>query len=432
MTRRRPPADERLAGERSADERLAGERSADERLAGALRPVRLAPLDILLLGVLGIRIRRMRAALSALGISIGIATMIVVTGIPASSQRALMVELSALGTNLLQAVPAPGQDQEPKLPEESVAMVGRVGPVLSVTAVANTHTVVRRSDLIDPRDGSGLAVLASRLDLLDTIGGRMYRGRFLDAASQSLPTVVLGSVAATRLGVQDVPAGGPPPQIMIGNTWFSVIGILVRTPLSPDIDRSVLVGWDAARTTLNFDGHPTVIYLRAREPAIETVRSVLPATINPQNPSQVMVTRPSDALAAKRATEDTFSALFLGLALVALLVGGVGVANTMVISVLERRSEIGLRRALGANRGQVRMQFLTESVVLSALGGVVGVVFGTAGTAGYAASHGWPVVVPGGAVLAGLGGAVLVGMIAGAYPSVRAARMTPTAALAST
>ncbi len=407
-------------------------KAADGSLpAGAARPVRLTPVDLLSLGTLGIRTRRMRAVLSALGIAVGIATMVMVTGIPASSERALMDELSALGTNMLQAVPTPDSGETPRLPEESVAMVRRIAPVTSVTAVANTHTIVRRSDLTDPRDGSGLTVLASRTDLLETLDARMYSGRFLDRASEAFPTVVLGRVAASRLGFPTVPAGGPPPQVMISNVWFSVIGILAPTPLAPDIDRAVLVGWESAKAELGFDGHPTVIYLRAREPAIEAVRAVLPATIDPQQPSQVMVTRPSDALAAKRATQHTFSVLFLGLALVALLVGGIGVANTMVISVLERRCEIGLRRALGANRGQIRAQFLTESVVLSALGGAVGTALGAAGTTGYAVSHHWPVVVPGGAVCAALGGAVLVGVIAGVYPSIRAARLTPTAALAS-
>jgi putative ABC transport system permease protein len=395
------------------------------------RAVRLAPLDLLGLGLLGIRIRRLRAALSALGISIGIATMIVVTGIPASSEAALLRRLSALGAGLLQATAAPEQNPPALLPEESVGMVERIGPVEVTSAVANTHAVVRRSDRIDPRDGSGLAVLAARLNLLEAINARVLDGRWLDPVTARFPAVVLGSVAAARLGFGAVPDAGPGPQVMIGDRWFTVVGILATTPLSPDIDRSVLIGWDAARSELGFDGRPTVIYIQCRESAVEDVRAILPGTIHPERPGQVIVTRPSDALAAKRATEHTFSALFLGLAAVALLVGGVGVANTMVISVLERRGEIGLRRALGASRGQIRGQFLTESVLLAALGGVAGTAMGLAATAAYAAYHGWPVVVPASSALAGLGGAVLVGVVAGVYPAIRAARLTPTEALAS-
>jgi len=396
-----------------------------------IRPVRLAPLDVLSLGTIGLRIRRMRAVLSALGIAVGIATMVAVTAIPESSSRALMNELAALGPNLLQVTPAADREEEerPSLPATSIAMVARIGPVTTVSAVANLNAVARRSDLTDPRDGSGLTVLASRPDLLTVLEGRMLSGRFLDGGR--FPTVVLGSVAAARLGIPAAPENGPPRQINVADSWFSVVGVLAPTPLSPEIDRSVLVSWEAARRVLRFDGNPTVLYLRAREPAIESVRAVLPATVNPEQPSKVRVTLPSDALAAKRATERTFSVLFVGLALVALLVGGIGVANTMVISVLERRSEIGLRRALGASRGQIRTQFLTESVVLSVLGGLTGLVIGAAGAAGYAAHQHWPVVIPAGTVAAALGGAVLVGVIAGVYPSIRAARLTPTAALAS-
>ncbi|MDH6221702.1 ABC transporter permease [Streptomyces pseudovenezuelae] len=395
------------------------------------RPVRLAPLDLLGLGLLGIRTRKMRAALSALGISIGIATMIVVTGIPASSQKALLNELSAMGTNMLQAQPVPNPNSPVLLPPESVDMVRRIGPVTMASAVANTHATVHRSDRVDPSDYAGLTILASKVNLLPAINAEVRSGRFLNAATERFPTAVLGSVAATRLGLAKLNDRGPAPQIYINDRWFTVIGILARTPLSPDIDRSVLVGWDAARAQLKFDGHPTVIYIKARESAMEAVRGVLPATVYPQLPGMVQISRPSDALAAKRATQTTFSALFLGLAGVALLVGGIGVANTMVISVLERRREIGLRRALGANRGQIRGQFLTESVVLSALGGVAGTVLGVLATVGYATYQHWPPVVPLTSVAEGFGGAVLVGMIAGVYPSIRAARLTPTEALAS-
>ncbi|GAB2956537.1 ABC transporter permease [Streptomyces pseudoechinosporeus] len=395
------------------------------------RPVRLAPLDILSLGLLGIRTRKVRAALSALGISIGIATLIVVTGIPASSQKALMNRLSALGTNMLQAVPA---RQEPPvlLPPESVDMAGRIGPVTVASAVANTHAEVFRNDRTSASDYSGLTVLAGKVNLLEATNAKVGSGRFLSANTDKFPTAVLGSGAASLLGIPKITAEQPAPQIYINRRWFTVIGILERTPLSPEIDRSVLVGWDAARDVLKFDGHPTVIYIKAAESQIEAVRDVLPATINPELPGLVQVSRPSDALAAKRATESTFSALFLGLAGVALLVGGIGVANTMVISVLERRREIGLRRALGANRGQIRSQFLTESVVLSGLGGLTGTILGALATVGYATHQGWPPVIPLTSVAAGLGGAILIGMLAGVYPSVRAARLTPTAALATT
>ena len=388
--------------------------------------MRLAPGDVVRLGLLGIRTRRLRAALSALGIAIGIATMIIVTGIPASSRQALTDRLAALGTNLLRVEPQAQGDQPAPLPVESVAMAARIGPVTGVSAVANVHSVVRRSDLVDPYDGSGLSVLASRTDLLPAVNARLVSGRFLNAATEHFPTVVLGSTAADRLGY-DHPDG----QVSIGNRWFTVLGILAPVPLAPDLDQAVLVGWDAARDLLGFDGHPTVIYVRCREPALEQVRDVLPATVNPQLPGLVVVSRPSDALVAKRATENAFGALLLGLAGVSLLVGGIGVANTMVISVLERRREIGLRRALGAHRGQIRIQFLAESIALSALGGTAGAALGVAATIGYATWQHWPPVIPAQSVGAGIGGALLVGVVAGVYPAVRAARLTPTEALSA-
>ncbi|GLY34621.1 ABC transporter permease [Amycolatopsis sp. NBRC 101858] len=387
----------------------------------------MTPADVLGVGLLGIRTRPLRAALSALGISLGIATLILVTGIPASSQAALLDRLTALGTNMLRAEPQPNQTPPVVLPESAVGSVRRIGPVTTAAAVANTHAVVRRSDRVDPQDGSGLAVLAASPDLLPALNGTVQSGRF-DASD--LPVVALGYVAAARLGIPRVVPGQPPPVVLIGTTWYTVTGVLAPMPLAPDVERAVLVGWGSAKWFLGFDGHPTVVYVKAREDAIADVRAVLPATLNPSLPGLVQVSRPSDALAAKQATQTAFSALFLGLAGVALLVGGVGVANTMFVSVLERRREIGLRRALGATRGHIRDQFLTEAVALSGLGGCAGTVLGVLVTLGYTTYQGWPPVIPLPAVAGGVLGALVVGGLAGLHPSLRAARMPPTQALA--
>lgn len=396
-----------------------------------VRAVRLVPSDVLRLGLLGIRTRRLRAVLSALGISIGIATLVLVTGIPASSQQALDEELSALGTNMLRAQPQAEQKPPVLLPEQADRMAARVGPVTEASAVANTNTLVRRSDRTDPDDGLGLNVLAAKTNLLPAVNGTVRSGRFLDASTASFPTTVLGHEAAARLGITRLAPGHQPPLVVIGDRWFAVTGILERLPLAPELDRSVLVGWQAAKRELDFDGHPTVVYLKAREDAIEDVSAVLPATLHPELPGMVQVSRPSDSLLAKRATEETFSALFVGLAGVALLVGGIGVANTMYISVLERRTEIGLRRALGAARGQIRAQFLTESVVLSMLGGLAGTVLGVLATVSYATYQGWPPVLHLPVLAVGTGSTALIGMVAGVYPSVRASRLPPTEALSA-
>ncbi|NUT06088.1 MAG: ABC transporter permease, partial [Hamadaea sp.] len=199
----------------------------------------------------------------------------------------------------------------------------------------------------------------------------------------------------------------------------------------PELDSAALIGWASAQQFAGFDGHPTKIYVRAVESQIAQVRSVLGPTANPQAPNEVAVSRPSDALAAKQATDSALTGLLLGLGGVALLVGGVGVANTMVISVLERRSEIGLRRALGATRGQVRLQFLAESLLLSLLGGGGGVALGILVTGVYAATRDWPSVMPLYATFGGLGATLVIGGIAGLYPAVRAARVAPATALSS-
>jgi putative ABC transport system permease protein len=251
-------------------------------------------------------------------------------------------------------------------------------------------------------------------------------GSFLNAATAREPVAVLGALAARRLGIDRVFAG---ERIWLGNQWFYVAGILSPAVLAPDIDTSVLVGYPAAEAYLGADGHPSTIYVRAQTSQVDAVHSLLAATANPEAPNQVNVSQPSQALVARADAQSALNGLFLGLGAVALLVGAVGVANIMIISVLERRSEIGLRRALGATKGHIRIQFLTEAILLALLGGAVGVAAGALATAVYASAKGWAVVVPTLAWGGGLGAALAIGGLAGLLPALRAARMSPTEAL---
>ncbi|QKW35931.1 ABC transporter permease [Actinomadura sp. NAK00032] len=390
-------------------------------------PARLGPGDALRVGAAGLRTRPARVFLSALGIAIGIAAMIGVVGISTSSRAQLQAALDRLGTNLLTV--GPGQDlfgENAELPEQAVGMVARIPGVESASATATLDVSVYRNDRIPEGQTGGIAVRAARLDLPATVGLRTAAGGWLNAGTAKYPAVVLGADSADRLGV-----AAPGVQVWLGSQWFTVVGILEPNELVPEVDSTALVGWDAAAVHLGFDGHPTTVFTRAREDAVEKVRDLLAATANPQAPTEVEVSRPSDALAARDAADQAFTGLLLGLGAVALLVGGVGVANTMVISVLERRAEIGLRRALGATRGQIRLQFLTESQLLAALGGVGGVAIGIAVTAVFAVSQGWPTVVPVWAMAGGVLATLLIGAVAGLYPAVRAARLAPTEALAA-
>jgi len=393
-----------------------------------LRAARLRPADVVRLGGTGLRTRPLRVFLSALGIAIGVAAMVAVVGISGSGQAEVDRRLDALGTNLLRV--APGESltgEQAKLPYEAVTMVRRIPPVEQVTATGAVDASVYRNERIAIGRTNSLTVLASDTDLLPAVGGEVRRGRWLDPATADYPAVVLGATAAQRLDVYT-----PGTRLWIGGRWFSLIGVLDPVPLAPELDSAALVGWQAARTYLRFDGHASTVYVRAEDSQVTAVRSVLPATAYPEKPGEVRISRPSDALAAKEATESALTGLLLGLGGVALLVGGVGVGNTMVISVLERRPEIGLRRALGATRGQIRTQFVTESLLLSLISGLGGTVLGTAITAGYAVSRDWPTVVPAWASVAGIGATLLIGMIAGLYPAVRASRLAPTEALAGT
>jgi putative ABC transport system permease protein len=392
--------------------------------------------DLVHLSGVGLRTRKLRASLSALGIAIGVGAIVAVLGLSSSSQAGLLAEIAKLGTNLLtvsNGQSLSGGDAE--LPNSAPLMIRRIAGVESVQHIGAVSDVnVYRSPLIPSINTNGLSVKASTLDLPSAVSTSLAAGNYLNAATADQPVVVLGANAAKYLGIDRVVPG---QRIWLdgkatSGQWFYVAGILNSATLIPSVDASVFVGFPAAEKYLGFDGHPSTIYLKAQDNRVFDVYDRLAATANPENPGEVDLTRPSAALEAQAEAQKAFDSLFLGLGAVALLVGAIGVANIMVISVLERRSEIGLRRALGATKGHIRTQFLAEAVLLSLIGGVVGVIGGVVTTAIYASVKSWAIVIPTQAWVGGLGAALLIGAVAGLLPALRAARMSPTEALRTT
>ncbi|MGI9007097.1 MAG: ABC transporter permease [Streptosporangiaceae bacterium] len=405
--------------------------TASARPAAAAPPAaRLRPADLAGLVSIGLRTRKLRAGLSGLGIAIGVAAVVAVLGLASSSSAALLAEIARLGTNLLTVTN--GQDFTGGTAELAPGAPAMIGRLPGVTAVQDTGAVVGvsvyKSPLIPSINTNALSVDAATLKLPAVAGTSVAHGTYLNAATAREPVAVLGAATAQRLGIDRIRPG---IRIWVGGQWFYVTGILNPAALAPQLDSAVLVGFPAAEKYLHFDGHPSDIFVRTigTRAATTAVDGLLAAQADPANSSQVTVSQPSAALTARADAQGALDTLFLGLGAVALLVGTIGVANIMVISVLERRSEIGPRRALGATRGHIRAQFLGEAIVLSLAGGVTGVIAGAAATAIYARGHGELVLIPPQAWAGGLAAAIVAGALAGVLPAIRAARLSPTQAL---
>jgi putative ABC transport system permease protein len=394
--------------------------------ARTLQPSRLRLRDITAVATVGPRTRRLRTVLTAVGIAIGIAALVAVMGISESSKANLLARLDALGTNRLQV--QPGQSlvgDDVTLPDTASNRIRRLDAIDQAAAVSSIDATVRRSDVIPETNTSGIGLRAADLTLPATVGATVAQGRWHDAASERLPTVVLGAVAAQRLGIGNVDGRA----VLIGDQWFTVIGILEPIPLYNTLDSAALIGYPIAEELFDADPSPSTVYVTTDPDLVNQTRDVLAATTNPEAPSEVDVTNPSDALAAKEAVDDTLTALLLGLGGVALLVGGIGIANVMVIGVLERRTEIGVRRALGATKRHIRIQFLLEAILLGTLGGLIGVGLGLAVTAAYTNVRHLTLAIPPDALWIGLGSAIAIGGIAGVSPAARAARLAPAEAI---
>ena len=389
---------------------------------------RLPLSDLSRLSTVGLRTRKLRAGLSALGIAIGVAAIVAVLGLSASSQAGLLAEINRLGTNLLTV--SNGQSVTGGTIELPTAAPGMIRRISGVQQLQSTGQVIGvnayRTRYIPPVDTNGLIVQAASLDLPSVLATTIAQGRYLNAATAHEPVAVLGATAAHLLGIDRI---YPDERIWVDGQWFYLAGILEPAVLASAIDTSVLAGYPAAERYLGFDGHPSTIYLRADTNRVVAVDNLLAATANPENPSEVNVSQPSDALVAQADAKSALNGLFLGLGAVALLVGAIGVANIMIISVLERRSEIGLRRALGATRSHIRTQFLSEAILLGLLGGAVGLALGIAATAVYAHVKHWATVIPTEAWAGGIAASLIIGAVAGLIPAMRAARLSPTQAL---
>ncbi len=373
-----------------------------------------------------LRTRRLRAALSALGIAIGIGAMVAVVGISSSAKANLLAEIDALGTNLLTATAGQTFAGTGEIfPATAAAQIAHQPGVIAAAAVyqvANAN--VYRSPYVPAEQTGGIAVDAAGENLRQVLGTTVASGHFLGPVSRRYPEAVLGAQAAQILNISD-----PGVLIYLGNRWFTVIGIMRSALLDTTLDSTVFISLPVAEHTFQLLPNPSEIYVRANQNQVTTVANRLPASTDPQNPSGVNITRPSDALEARAAAKGQFTTLLLGLGAVALLVGALGIANIMVISVLERRGEIGLRRALGATRRHITSQFLAESAMLAILGGTAGLAFGALATWTYAHTKHEPFVLPTWALIAAPAAGLTIGVIAGLYPAAKAARLSPTEAL---
>jgi putative ABC transport system permease protein len=395
---------------------------------GAIGAARLPPRELFGAALAGLRTRRLRAALSALGIAIGIGAMVAVVGVSASSQANLLAEIDALGTNLLTV--APGQNftgQNEVLPATSVPMIDHMQNVENDVAVYQVqNAVVLRSPYVPSQQTGGISVDAAGDKLPQVLKTPMASGHFLDGVSDRYPEVVLGAQAASILEINQI---GGHLMVYIGNHWFTVIGILKPVLLDSSLDSTVFISLPVAEWMFQQQPNPSEIYVTANVNDVNRVANLLAPSADPQDSSGVDVSRPSDTLEARAAARGQYTTLLLGLGAVALLVGAIGIANIMVISVLERRGEIGLRRALGATKRHITIQFLTESALLAALGSVAGLILGAGATEVYSLAKNQPFEVPLYALVAAPASGLVIGAVAGLYPAAKAARLSPTEAL---
>jgi putative ABC transport system permease protein len=382
--------------------------------------------DLVGVALKGLTARKVRTLLIMLGPIIGVAAMVCAIGLTESAKGELQAQLAQLGTNLIIAQ-AGGTfgSQNPTFPENAVARVESVSSVSAAAATANLSGVVSVpvQGAKDYYEAFPAPVRAAGVGLPSVLQVPMISGRWLDLADLQLHTsaAVLGEGIAKQYGYLP----GESRTIRLNNANFAVVGVLGPVALDPELDNAVFVTEWSAKHVLGTNGEPNQLYIRAAPGATQSTANAIPTAISLGGPDQVSTQIPSDVLQAAAQANKTLQEVALLAGLLALVVGGVGIANVMSISVIQRSSEIGIRRAVGHSRSKIAAQFLLESLFVGLLGGLGGAGFGVAIVYGVSAVAGWVAVIDYGTIPLWMGLALLVAVGAGLFPSIKAARLEP-------
>ncbi|MDP6281625.1 MAG: ABC transporter permease [Acidimicrobiales bacterium] len=376
----------------------------------------------------GLRARKVRTALIMLGPILGVAAIVSAIGINESSKGHLKAVLSDLGTDLIVANAQGslgGFGSDPRIPEDAAARVTRLPDVESVTGTLQMADIVTLpfEEAEDFYRAFPVPVIATGLNLPETLEVLLASGRFLNDfdVSTAARVVVIGRDLADEYGY----LRGEARTIQLNGIDYGVVGVLDYVLLEPSMDSAVFLTFANAEEDLGLDSRdPSRLYIRAPTNT-KLVAQEVPTVISLGGPDGANTSVPTDLLDAQSQVDENLNNLTKMMGGLALIVGGVGIANVMSISVIQRSTEIGIRRALGHSRGTIAVQFLLEALVVGVLGGILGAAAGAGVVWLTAELRGYVMVLS----VVGLVGwamvSVAVAVVAGLYPSTKAARLEP-------